>query len=112
MKKNVFEMVVALVNGREVADMATLREEINAEYAKMQGKAQEKASIYDAAKPVVLDALRNATAPMTVKEIFEACEADLPDEFSTNKINYALRNYWTDEVVKDTSGKVNTYTAK
>ena len=112
MKKNVFEMVVALVNGREVADMNTLREEINAEWNKMVGKAQEKASVYDAAKPVVLNALRNATSPMTVKEIYEACESDLPADFSTNKINYALREYWADEVVKDSSGKVNTYTAK
>ena len=102
MKKNVFEMVVAMVNGCYVADMDTLRNEINAEYERMKAKRQAKANAYDAAKPIVFGVM---TEPMTVKEIFAKCENDLPDGFTAHKIQYALLNYWRDEVVKIDNGK-------
>ena len=38
MKKSVFEMVVAMVNGQQVKDMDTLREEVNAEWARVNAK--------------------------------------------------------------------------
>ena len=46
MKKNVFEMVVALVNGQPVADMDTLRTEVNAEYERMNAKRIANRSLY------------------------------------------------------------------
>ena len=112
MKTSTFNTLHAFLNGDTSVDLTAAREDINAEYVRQQEKRQEKATAYDEAKPVVLECLHSASAPMTVKEIYEACEADLPDDFSVNKINYALRNYWDAEVVKDTSGNVNTYSAK
>ena len=77
MKKNVFEMVVALVNGQPVADMDTLRNEINAEYERMNAKRNANKSVYDTAKDVAFGIL--CDKPMTVKEVFAAGEGE--DDF-------------------------------
>ena len=90
--------------------------ELNSEIEKMEKaesrKAEQKAakmSEYASAHDAVMGVLADATKPVTVAEIYESCQADLPEGFSKNKIAYALRTYWTDEVVK-TEGKVNMYT--
>lgn len=109
MKKNVFEMVVAMVNGREVADMDTLRNEINAEYERMTAKRQANQDVYAAAHDVLMGALTDKE--QTSKELFEHNE--WPDGFTQGKLNYALRAMWADEVRKVDNGKsANTYTRK
>ena len=109
MKKNVFEMVVAMVNGREVADMETLRNEINAEYERMSAKRQANQDVYAAAHDVLMDALTDEA--QTSKELFE--QNKWPDGFTQGKLNYALRAMWADEVRKIDNGKnANTYTRK
>ena len=109
MKKNVFEMVVAMVNGREVADMDTLRNEINAEYERMNAKRQANQDIYAAAHDVLMNALTDKE--QTSKELFERNE--WPEGFTQGKLNYALRAMWADEVNKIDNGRsANTYTRK
>lgn len=109
MKKNIFEMVVAMVNGREVADMETLRNEINAEYERMNAKRQANQDVYTAAHDVLMDALTDKE--QTAKELFERNE--WPNGFTQGKLNYALRAMWADEVRKIDNGKsANTYTRK
>lgn len=109
MKKNVFEMVVAMVNGREVADMETLRNEINAEWDRMESKRQANKDIYAAAHDVLMDALTDKE--QTSKELFE--ENEWPEGFTQGKLNYALRAMWADEVNKTDNGRsANTYTRK
>ena len=109
MKKNVFEMVVAMVNGREVADMDTLRNEVNAEYERMNAKRQANQDVYTAAHDVLMGALTDKE--QTSKELFERNE--WPDGFTQGKLNYALRAMWADEVRKVDNGKsANTYTRK
>lgn len=111
MKKNVFEMVVAMVNGQPVADMDTLRAEINAEYERMNTKRQANKSAYDAAKDVAFGIL--CDKPMTVKEIFAAGEGQWPEGFTAAKVQYAILHYWNDEVVKIDNGKAPfTYQVK
>lgn len=109
MKKNVFEMVVAMVNGREVADMDTLRNEVNAEYERMNAKRQANQDAYAAAHDVLMNALTDKE--QTSKELFERNE--WPDGFTQGKLNYALRAMWADEVRKVDNGRsANTYTRK
>lgn len=109
MKKNVFEMVVAMVNGREVADMETLRNEVNAEYERMNAKRQANQDVYAAAHDVLMGALTDKE--QTSKELFERNE--WPEGFTQGKLNYALRAMWADEVRKVDNGKsANTYTRK
>ena len=49
--------------------------------------------------------------PMTIAVIFTACENELPDGTTKNKVQYGLLNYWKDEVVK-IEGKPNQYRRK
>lgn len=105
MKKNVFEMVVALVNGREVADIETLRNEVNAEWERNQAKRQANRDLYDEARDALLDALTDTE--QTAKELFENHE--WPSDFTQGKLNYALRALWSEDVVKHDNGK-NPYT--
>lgn len=111
MKKNVFEMVVALVNGKEVADMETLRAEINAEWERTNAKRMANKNIYDTAKEIAFSILTTDT-PMTVKEVFSASD-EWPDGFTANKVQYAFLHYWNDEIIKHDNGKsAYTYTRK
>lgn len=107
MKKSVFEQVVALVNGRNVDDMDALREEINAEWNKIN-----KSKSYDEVRPIVFSVM-SVDTPLTVKEIFGLVSDKLPEDFNVHRVQYGLLNYWADYVVKHDNGKsAKTYTLK
>lgn len=103
MKKNTLTALYNyFVNSDDTIDLSTVVEDIRAEYERTVAKSAAKANAYDTAKPIVFGVM---TEPMTVKEIFAKCENDLPDGFTAHKIQYALLNYWRDEVVKIDNGK-------
>lgn len=111
MKKNVFEMVVAMVNGQSVADMETLRAEVNAEWEKMQEKANANRKTYNEAKEVAFAVM--GAEPMTAKDVFAAGGDKWPQGFTVNKVQYALNHYWNDEITKHDNGKsAYTYSLK
>ena len=74
-------------------------------------KAQANRDLYASAHDVVMNALRSATAPVTIGELYDAIADELPDGFSKGKVQYAVTRLWVDEIVK-TEGKVNTYSVK
>ena len=103
MKKNTITALYNyFVKNDDTFDLSAVVEDIRTEYEKSAAKSQAKSDAYDAAKPIVLGVM---DTPMTVKEIFAKCENDLPDGFTLHKIQYALLNYWSDEVVKIDNGK-------
>lgn len=103
MKKNTITALYNyFVNSDDTIDLSAVVEDIRAEYERTVAKSAAKANAYDAAKPIVFGVM---TKPMTAKEIFTACENDLPDGFTAHKVQYALLNYWRDEVVKIDNGK-------
>lgn len=107
MKKNTIETMIAYLNGADV-DTAALRDELQGELDHMTAKARANADKYAAAAPIVLATMSDK--PMTAKEIYEACAADLPDDFTQNKVQYLLLHQLADKVKKDDSGKgANTY---
>lgn len=108
MKKNTLSAIATILNNVDFENKTAIMDELNAELNKGAVAKAAKASEYDAAMPVVLDVLGQTTAPLTVAEIFEACENDLPEGFTKNKVSYGLTHYWTGRVVK-IDGKVNTY---
>ena len=111
MKKNVFEMVVAMVNGQPVSDMDILRNEVNAEWERMTAKANANKSAYDMAKETALSILSDV--PMTAKALFAAGEGLWPEGFTQAKVQYALIHYWNDVVEKHVVDKgANTYSIK
>lgn len=82
---------------------------INAELAKNAEKAEANRTLYAQAKDIVLSHV--GTEPMTVAEIFAACEDELPEGFSKSKVQYGLLNLWSDSVTKIVNPKgANQYT--
>ena len=112
MKKNTITALYNYFVKNDVnIDIAAVVEDIRTEYEKSAAKATAKMDAYEQAKPIVLSAIANA--PLTAKEIFAACEDNLPDGFTANKVQYGLLHYWTDEVAKIDNGKAPfTYQVK
>lgn len=111
MKKSTLESIRNYLNGDSTVDLSVLRDEVNAEWERTTAKSRANTELYDTAAPVVLNAL--SATPMTTKEIFAACETELPEGFTANKISYLLLHQLADEVVKHDNGKnANTYTRK
>jgi hypothetical protein len=110
MKKSSYEAIYATltsINYDNAEVMDDLRKELN---RGAEAKAK-KANEYDAAKEAVFNTLRLAGKPVTVAEIFEDCESNLPEGFTKARVQYGLTHQWADEVVK-TEGKVNSYSLR
>ena len=112
MKKSTLTALYNYLNGNaSLVDVATMREEVNAEYDRLTAKAQANADLYATAKAAEMDVL--SSTPQTVAEIYAAAQADLPEDFPVAKVQYALLHYWEADVVKHDNGKKpNTYTKR
>ena len=97
MKKSTIKTVIACLNGENV-NVAELLATLQGELDRLNEKARANAELYASAKDIVLSAL--TSEPMTVTEIYNLVGGDLPETFSKSKVQYALLNYWADEVVK------------
>lgn len=62
----------------------------------------------------VLPVLRtNLIEDVTAKELYATCAADLPEDWTANKVQYALLHELADEVIKtEAKGKPNVYRLK
>ena len=104
MKKNtITALYTYFVKNDTTIDLSAVIEDIRAEYEKSAAKASAKMDAYEQAKPIVLSAITGTA--LTVKDIFTACEDELPDGFTASKIQYGLLHYWMDEVDKIDNGK-------
>lgn len=92
--------LIALTDYFESVDVpATIADAVNelfAERAKNEEKAEANRAVYASAHDAVMAVI--TTTPQTVAEIFEACEDDLPNNFSKSKVQYGLLHQWADEV--------------
>jgi hypothetical protein len=88
------------------SDVADVVGEMELELAKEHEKQNAKLELYEAAYEAVMAKLGDK--PMTLAELWEAVKGELPEDFTKNKLSYALTHYWTDDVVV-TKGKVNGY---
>jgi len=104
MKKASLSTILSLIATIDTPEAEEVRAEITAELDKGKAKADANRAVYAEMHDKVIEALTSATAPVTAQE--------LADEtgFSRGKIVYGLTHYWNEEVVKNTSGKSNTYT--
>ena len=103
MKKASMETLVNFIDSHGVEELFAIKDELTAELAKGKAKADANRAVYAELHDKVIDALSTASAPVTAQEIANEIGE------SRNKISYGLKNYWADEVVVDTTGKVNTY---
>jgi hypothetical protein len=111
MKKLTLKTLVDYIDTNAIAELADVRDELVAELAKGAEKAQANRDLYASAHDVVINALASATAPVTMGELYEAVESELPEGMTKGKVQYAVTRLWVDEIVK-TEGKVNTYSLK
>lgn len=88
------------------SDVADAVDEMEAELAKNAEKAQANRELYDATRDIFVNALTDT--PQTIAEIWERIKGEVPDGMTKSKIQYAVREYWSADVVK-IEGKVNEY---
>ena len=103
MKKSTLQSLVAYLNGETVANINEIKAELQAELSKGEEKAKANRDLYAAAHEAVMSVMSDT--PMTVADIFAACEDKLPENFTKAKVQYALLHYWNDEVVKVENGR-------
>lgn len=108
MKIATLSTVVALLSDLDFENKETLMNELYTELNRGAAIKAEKASVYEAAKPIVFAQFDLTTAPLTVAELWEAIEGEAPEGFTKGKLSYAMTHTWADEVVK-VEGKVNAY---
>ena len=111
MKKSTMQSLVSYLDGEVVTNLDEIRAELVAELTKGEAKAQANRDLYAQAHDVVMSGLAQATAPVTIGELYESIKGELPEGFSKGKVQYAITRLWADEVEK-TEGKVNTYALK
>ena len=104
MKKATLEKTLSLISSIDTPEAEEIRAEISAELAKGEAKAEANRAVYAEIHDKVIDTLSIAGKPVTAQEI--ADETGI----ARGKIVYGLTNYWSAEVVKDTTGKATTYT--
>lgn len=111
MKKATMNSILSLIATIDTPEAEAVRAEITAELNKGAEKAQANRDLYASAHDVVIEALRTATNPVTIGELYESIESELPDGMTKGKVQYAVTRLWSDEIVK-TEGKVNTYSLR
>ena len=111
MKKTTIQTLVSYLNGTPVDNLAEIKEELEKELNRNAEKAQANRDLYASAHDVVINALASASAPVTMSELWEAVDGNLPDGMTKGKVQYAVTRLWSDEIVK-TEGKVNAYSLK
>ena len=111
MKKATMNSILSLIATIDTPEADEVRAEITAELAKGAEKAQANRDLYASAHDVVIGTLADAMAPITMAELWEAVEDNLPEGMTKGKVQYAVTRLWSDEIVK-TEGKVNTYSLK
>lgn len=109
MRKSTIQSLVSYLNGNAITNLDEIKDELTAELNKDAVRKQANADVYEQVKPIVFGVL--CDTPLTIGEIYDAIEGDLPDGFTKGKVQYAITRLWIDEVNK-IEGKVNTYTRK
>ena len=112
MKKNTMMALVNYLNGATVDNLDEIKAELEAELNRGAEKAQKNRELYESVKPIVFDGLREAGKPVPLSELYDEIESRLPEGFGKSKVQYAITRLWSDEIVKETEGKVNTYAIK
>ena len=109
MTKNTMMTLVNYLTNNDIPELADVKAEILAQYAKNEEKAQANRDLYAQAHNVVMSAIDET--PRTAAEIHSICKDSLPETFTKSKLQYALRAPWSSEVNKIENAKgANQYT--
>lgn len=111
MRKVSLQSLVNYLTANPIAELEEIKGEAIAELAKGAEKAQANRDLYEQAREVVMEGLRIAGKPVTIGELYESIEGELPEGMTKGKVQYAITRLWADEIVR-TEGKVNSYALK
>ena len=111
MTKNTLTAIYNALTNVTFEGKETAMQELEKELHRGEAEKAAKVALYEAAKDVVLNALRVANTAVTVAELYEECKDELPRGFTKAQVQYGLTHYWTEEVTK-TEGKVNSYSLR
>ena len=106
MKKATMNTILSLIATIDTPEAEEVRNELTAELNKGAEQKAANAALYDEAKAVVMAELGDT--PVTIGELYEAVEEQLPEGFTKGKLQYAVTRLWTSEITR-IEGKVNTY---
>ena len=93
-------------NGAEYGDIL---EEITAELNRGEKQKAENAAMYESIHDMVMETLSDT--PVTLAELWEAIETDVPTGVTKGKLQYAVTRLWKDEITK-VDGNPNGYCRK
>ena len=85
---------------------AEILSELDKEINKGEAQKEANAKAYDAIHDIVMGAL--SAVPVTVAELWDSIEDEVPEGITKGKVQYALTHLWGDEIVK-VEGKPNGY---
>ena len=108
MKNSTLSAIAAVLSTVEFENKTEVIAEVEKELNRGAAVKAEKAAVYEAAKPVVFAVFEQTDSPLTVAEIWEAIEDEVPAGFTKSKLSYGLTHNWAAEVIK-VEGKVNAY---
>ena len=105
MKKATFEAIKTALTNFGFADEDILSE-LDKEINKGAEAKAKNAEAYESIHDIVMGAL--SAVPVTVAELWESIEGEVPEGITKGKVQYALTHLWQNEIVK-IEGKPNTY---
>ena len=106
MKKNTLSTIYSALLDFGYESTDPIMEEISKEMNRGADARAAKRAEYDAVKDVILGALSDT--PVTISELYDSIKADLPENFTRGRVQYAIVEVFKDEVEK-ISGSPNTY---
>ena len=109
MKISTLTAISAVLSSIDFANKDAIMSELSTELHRNDAVKEAKAALYEAAKPIVMEVFEQTDAPLSVAEIWEAIEGNVPDGFTKSKLSYALSRLWGDSV-KAEKGRVMGYT--
>jgi hypothetical protein len=108
MKKNSLVTIKTALTNFGFAD-EDIMAELTAEINKGEEQRAKNAAVYASFHDIVMKALSEATAPVTIAELWDVIEADAPEGVTKGKLQYAVTRLWKDEITK-IDGNPNSYT--
>ena len=103
MKKATMKAIVDYIEENDVTELSEVKDELVAELAKGEEKAEANRAVYAEMHDKVMECIRTANAPVTAQEIADATG------IARGKIVHGLTKLWDAEVTKDRSGKAILY---
>lgn len=103
MKINTLNVMYAMLTGKNQdvlteANIEDARDNVVQEYEKHAYDIEMRKAVYRDAHDVIMQVLREQTAPITSRQLYELCADRLPEEFTKPKLIYALTWEWQDEI--------------